>query len=99
MKGLWVPKQQSNVIQNLIAQLNSILEGNYFVLNLSEKSLFRTNKYYYVLELTSWGLKKQPKLQFLQISEEQQYTFSQMHIYLNGIINGIKLTEFTLNNK
>ncbi len=93
MRGLWVPKQQSNVVQNLIAQLNSILGGNYFVLNLSSKSLSKSNKYYYVLELTSWGLKKQPKLQFLQIDEEQQYTFSQMHIYINGIINGINVVD------
>lgn len=94
MKGLWVPKQQSNIVQNLIAQLNSILGGNYFVLNLSSKSLSKSNKYYYVLELTSWGLKKQPKLQFLQISEEQQYTFSQMYIYIEGIINGINVADF-----
>lgn len=97
MRGLWTPKQQSSSVQNLVAQLNSILKGNYFVLILKDAPL-RYGRYYYVLELTALGYKKNKRLEYLQVFSDEKFSFDDMYIYLMGIINGLKMNEILNNN-
>ena len=47
MREKWSPKQKSNLVLNLIAELNSILKGNYFV---SELFFYFFNKCCYTLD-------------------------------------------------
>lgn len=96
MREKWSPKQKSNLVLNLIAELNSILKGNYFV---SELFYNKNNKCCYTLEMTATGLNKRMKnLSFLQIQKSDEFSYAQMHIYLTGIINGLKVAEITNNN-
>lgn len=94
MKGLWTPKQHSSIIQNLAAELNSILGGNFFAVSICETG---RASYCYTLELTAWALNKKKnlaeRLKYLQVFESQKFTFSQLQLYMAGIISGLKLAE------
>ena len=79
MREKWSPKQKSNLVLNLIAELNSILKGNYFV---SELFYNKNNKCCYTLELTATGLNKRMKnLSFLQIQKRKFFNVLMM-LYL-----------------
>lgn len=78
---VYFPKEQSNPITNMVAQLNSILGGQYFSILFDGR--------HYQLNPTKLALKEK-KYQYVSA---RKLTYSDMFHYLSGIFIGLKVAE------
>lgn len=79
---MYFPKEQSNPISNMVAELNSRLGGMYYTVSFDGK--------HYTLNPTKLlvSLKK-----FNYVSIDGGLTYSDMFQYLSGILIGLRLAD------
>lgn len=77
---MWFPKEQSNLITQMIAELNARLGGVYFKVAFEEGGL-------YTLVPTKLCIATK---KYRYIPFEGGITFGEMHNYLDGILKGIR---------
>lgn len=84
---MYFPKEQSNPISNMVAELNSQLGGSYFTISFDGKL--------YTLNPTNFTVKLK---KFNYISIDGGLTYSDMFQYLSGILIGLRAAQ-EINNK
>lgn len=82
----YFPKEQSNPITNMVAELNYLLNGQYFTVKMENRS----GKTLYSLNLTQFGL-KQKKYLYMATLEVMPFEYKQMYGYMQGILVGIRV--------
>jgi len=85
LDGLWVPKQKSNDINQLVGELNTLLGGNYFVATLIPTS----TTYVYQLDYTTWAWSHDKRYKELCIDEALKFKHKEMKAYLMGLTLGL----------
>ena len=85
---MWFPKEQSNEIVNLIAEINRLLGGTYFTVAFHDGGFYTLNP----------TLRNVRSRKFNHIAFEGNKTYTDMHNYLSGIIHGVRAAK-QLNNK
>lgn len=76
---MYFPKEQSNPISNMVAELNSQLGGQYFTVSFDGK--------YYTLNPTNLAVSSK---KFSYISIDGGLKYSDIFQYLNGILIGFR---------
>lgn len=80
---MYFPKEQSNPITNMVAELNSRLGGlTYFTVSFDGKL--------YTLNSTNLTIASK---KFRSVSVDGGLTYSDMFQYLNGILVGLKIAQ------
>lgn len=79
---MYFPKQQSNAITNMVAELNSFIGGTYFTVGFDGKL--------YTLNPTNLTVHTN---KFNYISIDGGLTYSDMFQYLSGILIGLRLAK------
>lgn len=81
----YFPKEKSNIIVNMVAELNHVLQGQYFTVTKCELG----GQVRYSLNFTSLGLKKKKYL-YLTTHEGFSLNYKQMVSYMQGILVGLR---------
>jgi hypothetical protein len=79
---MYFPKEQSNPITNLVAELNHQLGGLYFTVSFNNKL--------YTLNSTNLAIAQK---KFNYISIDGGLTYSDMYHYLSGLLLGIRAVK------
>lgn len=77
----YFPKKQSTIITNMVAELNHILQGNYFIVSFQESK--------YSLNLTQFGINSKKYL-YMVTHEDYGLSYKQMISYMQGILVGLR---------
>ena len=83
---MYFPKEQSNLITNMVAELNNLLGGTYFF--VTRQTGGKETKY--SLNLTTTAKNKKDYL-CMVTPENFGYNYKQMICYLSGILAGIRV--------
>ena len=81
----YFPKEQSNPITNMVAELNHLLKGQYFTVVITES----VNEVKYNLNLTQFGLKSKKYL-YIATHDGFGLNYKQMVSYMQGILVGFR---------
>lgn len=79
---MYFPKEQSNPISNMVAELNSQLGGSYFTIGFNGK--------FYTLNPTNLTVTSN---KFNYVSIDGGLTYSDMFQYLSGILVGLRAAK------
>lgn len=79
---MYFPKEQSNPISNMVAELNAQLGGSYFTISFDGKL--------YTLNPTNLAVTQK---KFNYVSIDGGLTYSDMFQYLSGILIGLRLAQ------
>lgn len=84
---MYFPKEQSNPISNMVAELNSRLDGAYFTVSFDGKL--------YTLNPTALAIESK---KFNYVSIDGKLTYSDMFQYLSGMLIGLRAAKELKNN-
>lgn len=82
---MYFPKEKSNPITNMVAELNQMLHGQYFTVSMTEFA----GEMKYNLNLTQFGLDSKKYL-YLTTHVGMGYSYKQMECYMQGILAGLR---------